>query len=73
MENHHDVSMDAKNLEMDFIDVNYFIDWDDKQDEINKKLISAIEQSKNQGTNLAVDVSNKKAIRQITYLFGKSS
>jgi archaellum component FlaC len=73
MENHHDVSVDAKNLEMDFIDVDHFIDWDDNQDEINKKLINAIERSKSQSTNLAVDISNKKAIRQITYFFRKSS
>jgi hypothetical protein len=73
MEKHHDVSVDAKTLKMDFIDINYFIDWDDNQDEINKKLINAIERSKNKSTNLAVDMSNKKAIRQITYLLRKSS
>jgi hypothetical protein len=73
MEDHHDVSVDAKNLNMDFIDINYFIDWNDNQDEINKKLISAIERSKNKSTNLAVDMSNKKAIRQITYFYKKSS
>ena len=72
MEKHHDVSVDAKNLMMDFIDINYFIDWNDNQDEINKKLINAIERSKNKSTNLAVDVSNKRAVRQITYLFKKS-
>ena len=73
MEKHHDVSVDAKTLKLDFIDINYFIDWDDNQDEINKKLINAIERSKNKSTNLAVDMSNKKAIRQITYLLRKSS
>ena len=73
MEKHHDVSVDAKNLMLDFIDINYFIDWDDNQDAINNKLISAIERSKNKSTNLAVDMSNKKAVRQITYLLRKSS
>ena len=73
MEKHHDVSVDAKTLKLDFIDINYFIDWDDNQDEINKKLINAIERSKNKSTSLAVDMSNKKAIRQITYLLRKSS
>ena len=72
MENYHDLSANIINLDMDLVDVNYFIDWDDNQDEINKKLIDAIERSKNQRTNLAVDFSNKKAIRQITYLLGKS-
>ena len=72
MENYHDISVNIINLDMDLVAVNYFIDWDDNQDEINKKLIDAIERSKNQSTNLAVDFSNKKAIRQITYLLGKS-
>jgi hypothetical protein len=72
MESYHDISVNIINLDMDLVDVNYFIDWDDNQDEINKKLIDAIERSKNQSTNLAVDFSNKTAIRQITYLLGKS-
>ena len=72
MENYHDISVNIINLDMDLLDVNYFIDWDDTQDEINKKLIDAIERSTTQSTNLAVDFSNKTAIRQITYLLGKS-
>jgi len=72
MENYHDISVNIIHLDMDLVDVNYFIDWDDNQDEINKKLIDAIERSKNERTHIAVDFSNKTAIRQITYLLGKS-
>ena len=72
MENYHDISVDISSLEIKLVDVNYFIDWDDNQDEINKILIDAIERSKNQSTNLAIDFSNKTAIRQITFFLGKS-
>ena len=72
MENYHDLLIDSSKFDMNLVDVNYFIEWDDNQDEINKKLIGAIERSKNQRTNLAVDFSNKRAIRQITFLLGKS-
>ena len=72
MENHHNISLDISKLDMELVDVNYFIDWDDNQDEINKKLIDAIERSKNQSTYLAVDFSNKTAIRQLTFLLEKS-
>ncbi len=72
MENYHNILLDISKLDMKLVNVNYFIEWDDDQDAINKKLIGAIERSKNQRTNLAVDFSNKRAIRQITFLLGNS-
>jgi hypothetical protein len=72
MEHYHDIALEVSKLDMELVDVDYFIEGDDNQDAINKKLIGAIERSKNQRTNFAVDFSNKRAIRQITYLLGKS-
>ena len=72
MEKYHDISLEVSKLDMELVNVNYYIEWDDNQDDINMKLIDAIEKSKNQSINLAVDFSNKTAIRQITFLLGRS-